>query len=257
MYAFRSFATIGKLASNAGASCFLLAVFACLSASSFPAIPQCDGIQQSVILLSNAQSQLSRLYAFDNKITLCWIPSHCGIAGNELADKQANTASKKQLAPALEASLPIVAKDLNAYIAEQGKKWLQNKWDRDCYDRHGIENKLHVIDNKIGEKKYHTFPTRLDEIKYNRIRLGHTRLTSSHLAGGDEPPLCEFCNKPITVKHILSKCPLHAEARKRFFEPHHFNFKKILSRDSIENPQNVIKFLKYSEINGNTIYSQI
>ena len=61
MYAFRSFATTGKLASNAGASCFLLAVFACLSASSFPAIPQCDGIQQSVILLSNAYSLLSWL----------------------------------------------------------------------------------------------------------------------------------------------------------------------------------------------------
>ena len=116
-------------------------------------------------IAKQVKSQLSRLYAFQNKITLCWIPSHCGITGNELADKQANIASKKQLAPALEASLPVVAKDLNAYIAEQGKKWLQNKWDRDCFDRHGIENKLHFIDNKIGEKKYHTFPTRIDEIK--------------------------------------------------------------------------------------------
>ena len=208
-------------------------------------------------IAKQVKSQLSRLYAFQNKITLCWIPSHSGITGNELADKQANIASKKQLAPALEASLPVVAKDLNAYIAEQGKKWLQNKWDRDCFDRHGIENKLHFIDNKIGEKKYHTFPTRLDEIKYNRMRLGHTRLTSSHLAGGDEPPLCEFCNKSITVKHILSKCPLHAEARKRFFQPYHQNFPKILSRESAKYGQKVINFLKYAEINDKSIYSQI
>merc|ERR1712121_100570 len=157
------------------------------------------------------KSQLSTLYAYNNKITFCWIPSHCEIAGNELADKQANIASKKQLAPAIEIGLPVVAKDLNWHIAEQGKIWLQNEWDRDSFDVNNIENKLHYLDNKIYERKFHTFPTRLDEIKYNRIRLGHTRLTNSYLAGGDEPPLCEFCNEQITVRHIFTQCPLHAE----------------------------------------------
>ena len=41
---FRSFATTGRPVSIAGASCFLLAMFACLSGSSFPAISQWDGI---------------------------------------------------------------------------------------------------------------------------------------------------------------------------------------------------------------------
>jgi ribonuclease HI len=144
-------------------------------------------------IVKEIQGQLSRLYAYNTKVTLCWIPSHCGIAGNELADKQANTASKKHLTPAIEAGLPVVAKDLNSHIAEQGKIWLQNKWDRDSFNEYDIENKLHFIDGKIGERKLHTFATRLDEIKYNRIRLGHTRLTNSYLAGADEPPLCVIC----------------------------------------------------------------
>ena len=63
--------------------------------------------------------------------------------------------------------------------------------------------------------------------------------------------------KTITVKHILSKCPLHAEARKRFFQPYHKIFPKILSRESAEYGQKVIKFLIYAKINGKTIYSQI
>ena len=175
-------------------------------------------------LVHKIKNQLSRLFAFQNKITFCWIPSHCNIAGNELADKQALKASKKQLPPAIETDLPIPAKDLNSYITEQGKTWLQNKWDRDCYDKNNIENKLHFIDKNIGARAFQTFATRLEEIKYNRIRLGHTRLTNSHLPGAKEPPSCEFCNEPITIKHIFSICPLHAEARERFFQPHHKNF---------------------------------
>ena len=167
-------------------------------------------------LVHEIQRKLSRLFAFQNKITFCWIPSHCQITGNELADKQALKASKKQLSPAIEAGLPVVAKDLNSYIAEQGKTWLQNKWDRDCFDKNNIENKLHFLDKNIGERKFPVFATRIDEIKYNRIRLGHTRLTNSHLPGAKEPPSCEFCNEPITVKHIFSSCPLHAEAREIF-----------------------------------------
>ena len=208
-------------------------------------------------IVKKIKDQLSTLYAYNNKITFCWIPSHCEIAGNEIADKQANIASKKQLAPAIEIGLPVVAKDLYSHIAEQGKIWLQNKWDRDSFNENDVENKLHYLDNKIGERKFHTFPTRLDEIKYNRIRLGHTRLTNKYLPGGDEPPLCEFCNEQITVRHIFSQCPLHAEARKRFFQPHHHNFQKILSRESAEYGQKVIDFLKYAEINGKSIYSQI
>lgn len=203
-------------------------------------------------IVQEIQSKISRLYAFNNKITLCWIPSHCGIVGNELADKQAHLASKEKLTPALETALPVVAKDLNSHITEQGKIWLKNKWDRDSLNENNIENKLHFIDPEIGDKNFHSFATRRDEIKYNRTRLGHTRLTSKHLAGGDEPPICVFCNSPISIKHIFRDCPLYTEARKRFFEPHHHNFRNILSRDSSENCKKVIDFLKYTQL-----YSEI
>ena len=45
---------------------------------------------------------------------------------------------------------------------------LQNKWDCDCFDQHGIENKLHFIDKRTSEKII-SFQTLLDKIKYNRI----------------------------------------------------------------------------------------
>ena len=196
------------------------------------------------------QRKATRLYAFNNKVTFCWIPSHCGIVGNEVADKLARNASNIQFTKRQEAALPVVAKDLNSHINEQGKLWLQNKWDRECFDENNFENKLHFLDNKIGDRKFHSFTTRLDEIKYNRIRLGHTRETSKFYPAGELPPLCDFCNKPKTVKHFFTDCLLYAEARHRFFQPHHHNFTKILSRDSHENCQKVIKFLKYTQLHS-------
>ena len=193
-------------------------------------------------LTQEIQAKLSRAYGFNNKITFCWVPSHRGILGNELADKQANIASKKY-APT---DLPVVAKDLNSYITKQGKKWLQNQWD--SLDR----NKLHIVDNEIGEKIYHKFHTRLDEIKYNRIRLGHTRLTNKYMPGGEDPPICIICNRRETIHHIFTNCRLHLEARKKFFGSQHNNLQKILDRKTPENCTKVINFLKYTQL-----YSEI
>ena len=125
-----------------------------------------------------------------------------------------------------------------------GKIWLQNQWDLQD------ENKLHFVDGKIGEKNYPSFKTRLEEIKYNRVRLGHTRLTNKYMPAGEDPPLCEFCDHAITVtiKHIFTKCPLYSEARKRFFGAHHNNLKLILNRNSPKMPEKTIQFLKYENL---------
>lgn len=40
----------------------------------------------------------------------------------------------------------------------------------------------------------------------SRLRIGHTRLTHSHLIDKDDPPDCITCGVPLTVPHILSDC---------------------------------------------------
>jgi ribonuclease HI len=193
-------------------------------------------------LAQEIQAKVSTAFAYNNKVTFCWIPSHRDILGNQHADKQAYQASKQNT----NANSPVVAKDLNGYIMEQGKKWLQIEWDGK------VLNKLHFVDGEIGEKKFQNFATRLEEIKYNRIRLGHSRLTNKHLAAGEEAPICIICNRSSTIRHIFTNCPLYAEARKRFFEPNHKNFQEILNRESFENCNKVLNFLKYTKL-----YSEI
>ena len=110
------------------------------------------------------------------------------------------------------------------------------------------QNKLHFIDRRIGEKYYPIFDSRLDEIKYNRVRLGHTRFTNKFMPAGEEPPICIICDKQITIKHIFTDCKFHEEARKRFFGKYYNNIKVILNRNSTKMVSKVILFLKYSQL---------
>ena len=101
----------------------------------------------------------------------------------------------------------------------------------------------------MEKKIYPSFANRLDEIKYNRIRLGHSRLTNKYLPAGEEPPTCIICPRTqVTIKHIFTNCPFHEEARERFFGHNGNNFSKILDRKSNKNHLKVINFLKYTNI---------
>ena len=48
--------------------------------------------------------------------------------------------------------------------------------------------------------------SRYDSVLLNRLRIGHSRLTHSYLLSGDDPPTCQSCGIPLTVKHILVEC---------------------------------------------------
>ena len=207
------------------------------SKSSLQSIQQYD---PKNVLVQDIKLKLTRAHTRSNEVTFCWVPAHTGIPGNEKADEQAKIASTTIASK----HIAVPATDLYPHIHAQGKKWLQNQWD--FFDN----NKLHFIDPKIGEKTFHTFKSRREEIKYNRIRLGHTRFTNKYLAAGEDPPVCIICNRQVTVRHIFTNCPLYTEVRNRFFTGN--NLVNILSRTPAENCSKVINFLKdinlYNEI---------
>jgi len=57
----------------------------------------------------------------------------------------------------------------------------------------------------------------INTIFFNRLRIGHTRLTNSYLLKGDSQPVCEACHSSLTVKHILVDCTHYSAARQRYF----------------------------------------
>ncbi|GBN94087.1 hypothetical protein AVEN_66229-1 [Araneus ventricosus] len=153
-------------------------------------------------IVSEILCLVTRLKARDCEILFCWIPSHVGIHGNELADTFAKSASTD-----LNHQLPYadIKKSLLIYVHSL---W-QESWDQQ------IHNKLHSIQQLL--KLRPVVPVRMLDVKLNRLRIGHTRLTHKYLLFGERCPACTTCHVNLTVHHILVECPVFSNHRSRFF----------------------------------------
>ena len=117
-------------------------------------------------------------------LILQWIPSHCGISGNEEADKLSKEGSKLE-----QPNNPIDYDEVKTMI----KATIKNKWKK----RLNIE----------GEDSIHQL-RRADQVLIFRLRTGHCRLLSHmykmNLAHTDE---CQCQTGKQTVEHVLRFCP--------------------------------------------------
>jgi len=125
-----------------------------------------------------------------------WIPGHCNIEGNELADKAAKLA---HLADNLFTSQDFTYQDVKRIIAKDTHNQWENKWAEQTTKLHEIKRTAHPW----------PFPAnifRKQETAITRFRIGHTRITHQHLMKREEPPDCTDCGSSLTVKHILTEC---------------------------------------------------
>ena len=112
-------------------------------------------------------------------------------------------------------------------------------------------NHLREIDASFGGKHFSCFEGRLDEIKFTRVRLGHSRFThkfhfSEETRGN--PPYCEACQVLWTVKHAVLTCPRFYRSRFISFEPGPISWRQMVDRKNHELNKRLISFLKHAEI---------
>ena len=194
--------------------------------------------EESIILITDSQSSIqaiTNLYPQNpivqkiqkavknsNKtFTLCWVPSHIGIDGNESADKLAVQATTFTITTQFEQT----RSDLKAYIKKTYKEKWKEKWNS------AQPNKLLEITDSIHPLPNTICKNRQWERCLTRLRIGHTKLTHGHYMSREQPQTCEDCGEdiPLTIKHILTECPALNHKRRQFFGTANKTMKQLLN----------------------------
>ncbi|CAD6245374.1 GSCOCG00013671001-RA-CDS, partial [Cotesia congregata] len=172
-------------------------------------------------LINLIQNKLVELINRNYEIELVWIPSHQGITGNETADQEAKEATKK-MEP--DRDLIPAPKDLNKYIKALVKNHWDDKW------RNGPSSKLHQVRESITENFPQFYLSRIDQVVLSRLRIGHTKMTHSHIMTKEPSPQCQRCGEILTIKHILIECNNYNPERRKTKLPN--NMKSCLDDHS-------------------------
>ena len=164
-------------------------------------------------------------------ISLLWIPSHVGIEGNEMADELAKEALSNNIN-----KIKIPYTDFKHNIT----KIIQSKWQKNWNKE--TSNKLHYIQPKLTVKTKSEL-NRNSNVKFTRIKIGHTNLTHSFLLKGETAPICNKCNKTLTIKHIFTECKKFEEKRDKILKT-----KDLRVIFQLINPPKIIEFLKETNL---------
>ena len=183
---------------------------------------------------SSKNSQIQKLLEKHHKIAntkeilFCWLPSHVGIIGNEIADRKAKDSLHLNMST-FEIPFNSFKPLINKYILSE---W-QKSWDTATF------NKLHAIKPVVGNNSSAIRNVRREDVVITRLRIGHTRFTHSYILNREEQPFCIACNQHITVKHILTDCIDFLQDRNKYFQVR--DLKQLFQDVPVDN---ILSFLK-------------
>ncbi|KAL1446594.1 hypothetical protein WDU94_006599 [Cyamophila willieti] len=184
-------------------------------------------VQSSNVIISRMQEDIHELKQKGSSIQLVWIPGHCGIRGNDLADqaaKNVNTSSSLNL---------MFPRDLNMFMKKKWKNIYTREWLRT--NKHLRFIKQDVIYWSSSNRKKRT-----EEVVLARLRIGHTRISHSYLMERKERPICDLCQVPLDVEHLLLSCPKFDQDRRTLL-PNPSSLSVVLG----DNPQHIDGLFKF------------
>jgi ribonuclease HI len=140
------------------------------------------------------------------KVTLEWLPSHVGIAGNEEADRLARQSLKLSTVTKLSPTLYDQLNNINSHYLNS---W-QQLWST-------FSSSLTNFKTHIGPPTY-THLSRVDQVVITRLRLKTCKLTHSHYFTKSPHFSCTHCTCSMTLQHLFITCPVYHTARAPLIE---------------------------------------
>ena len=183
-------------------------------------------------LITEIQQIYRNFKTENNNTIICWIPSHVGIPGNELADRTAKEALSLQ-----QKSYPIIpANDVKTHIKNIFRQQKITEYNEinanNLWLKHTLpEIKSHPPSLSQGRK---------NNMKIIRLQIGHTNITHNYLYKNEPKPRCTLCAELLTVKHILLECDELRETRGKYL-PENLGIKQMLTQPYVIE---TIKYLK-------------
>lgn len=166
-------------------------------------------------ILIEIQQTLYRNQMMGLSIILVWIPAHIGIRGNELADKGAKEATKRNQT---DMEVPFSKTEMKTMIKYKLREWWQKQWEKEHTGRW-----FYSIQRRVGMMR-NTGKTRREETIISRLRFGHTRLNGTLFKmGKHNSGRCEFCQEEETIEHVMLHCQKYVVERRKMV----FNLKEI------------------------------
>jgi len=151
-------------------------------------------------------------------IVFLWVPSHCGIQGNELADYYA----KRSLTLDVITPVPCNLDAIKSALRQRVRAHWQTQWQTNA-PMTQIRNIKPVTEAWSSSSR----KNRHEEKVLCRLRIGHTFLTHSYIFTQNPRPRCVTCDETITVPHLLLRCPkyqLHRRILQHYCQTHDTDF---------------------------------
>ncbi|GAB1867729.1 Reverse transcriptase domain-containing protein [Camponotus japonicus] len=165
-------------------------------------------------LINKIRDSINKFVKRGGRIKLIWIPSHCGITGNERADSLAKEVPRS----GIDYQVCTSNRDFSA-------SWKHNQFERffEWCKSSGENRATWYIENCFTPTRFPWFQfydiSRKSIVSINRMRCGHTSLKFS-LARFNIVPSgkCSECGSPEILDHIFWECSRFQIQRFQFFK---------------------------------------
>lgn len=155
--------------------------------------------QKDQPLIKEILLKISESHKLGSQVSICWIPAHCGIAGNESAD----AAAKDGIHLPNKCHLPPSLSDNYQTILKFTLQLWQNK-----YNNTNINSVYKTIVPNVSFKTIFNHQNRYQESLLTSFIHGVPPLNKyKHKVNLAPSPNCPHCHQTETIEHYIYNCP--------------------------------------------------